>query len=242
MATQLAQLYQHRDYFADWAVWGPPKVLFTLFNTVFFFVAMLNFAHCCILTATLSITSTRLIFVKLTQLTSFLQHRNLKLNTDGRGLLKYFRSHTETLKIIVHQNRIYGMAFFAYLLITMPLNALLTLSVLLPGKVQLENRIFLGFMAVSQFIYIFGIHLMCAIYTKKIHSNSRRLIHLNVLYATRMTSTSLRLKLALYIEKFHTRNCYGISYGKFALITFIAFAKVSGELSPLCGTVKVFSE
>lgn len=166
LVTQINQIIKHQDYFADWTVWGPPKIFFTFFNTFFFFTGMLNFAHCCILTATLSITSTKLIFVKLTQLTSYLQNRSLKLSTNGRGLFKYFRSHTETLQIIVHQNKIYGMAFFAYLLITMPLNALLTLSVLLPGEVQLENRIFLGFMAFSQFIYIFGIHLMCAIYTK----------------------------------------------------------------------------
>src|SRR5699024_2640123 len=126
---------------------GPLKAIFMLFNTTFFFVAMLNFAHCCILTATLSITSTRLIFIRLSQCTSYLIGKDLRLSSDGSRLFRYFQWHTGALQVIVEENRIYGKAFFAYLLITVPLNALLTLSVLMPGKVALENRLYLGAMA-----------------------------------------------------------------------------------------------
>ncbi|OTF77038.1 hypothetical protein BLA29_012456 [Euroglyphus maynei] len=88
--------------------------------------------------------------------------------------------------------------------------------------------LFLMACIITEFIGIFGIHYVCAQYSKCIHTNCiRRLIHLNTVQSFKSTRRSFTLhwKLCLQIEKFHTNNRYGFSYGKFGIISLVSFVR-----------------
>lgn len=87
------------------------------------------------------------------------------------------------------------------------------------------QKLCIFFIILQQWIGLFGCHLICAMYTKKIHkSGPPDLLAAN----SRIKFHSLRMqfKVSHYIEKFHTQNRYGLTYAKFGLIDMKAFIRV----------------
>src|SRR5699024_5466936 len=74
----------------------------------------------------------------------------------------------------------------------------------------------------------FGIHLAAALYTNRIHACGGALIRISARIARRKgLPVRSQLHLAGYIEKFHTKKRYGITYMGYGLISFKSFFKVS---------------
>src|SRR5699024_4791962 len=84
----------------------------------------------------------------------------------------------------------------------------------------------------SQYVVLFGFHLLAAMYSARIHKCCYRLLGRSARAQFSITKSAsnrglyTKLKLAHHIAAFHTENRYGISYGEIGLISFESFAKV----------------
>ena len=70
---------------------------------------------------------------------------------------------------------------------------------------------------------------LCALYIRRIHRSAPRLIYFDVRF--RLRSPQAQLKLAHYVQRFHTKNQYGISYGPFGLVSLSGFVTVCDSLA-----------
>ena len=75
-----------------------------------------------------------------------------------------------------------------------------------------------------QFVGYLIIHVVSAMYTRKLHNHSKILIQINA--RRRFNSLGSVLKLTFYIEKFHTHKQYGYTYFNLGLITMKTFIEV----------------
>ena len=120
-----------------------------------------------------------------------------------------------------------------YIIFTLPTNVLMILLIIL-GKIPLIPFIFMLSMLIPQMMCIFGFHLASVMYSNKIHYCGKRLLCLS--FVKRRLAIGVvewsnqikaKIRVAFYIEKFHTSRKFGITYGSFGLISFSAFVKVS---------------
>lgn len=227
MLTYLKKYWKH---FNNITRGGFIRILMLQFNAVFFNFGLLIFAHSCIMMATLFIITTKIFFIKLTQMRQMAMSKKM-MESINITMSRYAKGHTKTLVMIQKGNVFYGTAFLIYLVLNLPFNVFVVMSIILYKNFSLFKIMFLFTLAAQGFVFIFGVHLMCALYTKRIHQDSKLLMHLNVHCPNQTIDT--RLRLSNYIMKFHTKNCYGITYSKFGLITFKAFFKVGWHIYSL---------
>ena len=76
----------------------------------------------------------------------------------------------------------------------------------------------------TQFIGFFVLHLLCSMYTIKIHKCSTKLIYCRIHFP--LQPLSLRIRTSLYIEKIHTENRYGFILARATLISMFFFIQV----------------
>ncbi|XP_075675611.1 uncharacterized protein LOC142644880 [Dermatophagoides pteronyssinus] len=159
---------------------------------------------------------------------------------------RFMLEHTDTLTLVENTDQQYSNLLTIFLLSTTPLNIVLMGSFIIQlqqpqQKTLLEQLLSLS-MTFQQWIGVFGAHLLFACFSTKIHKCSKSLLSLatNHYYSTTTTTTDIQqnhqhqfcwpirrqLRLANYIEKFHTKNHYGLTYSKITLISFKSFAKV----------------
>lgn len=216
-------LYENRSYFLQLYPLNILALFALQFNVLFLAISVQCLADISILGAVLTSIMSFNFFFKVQQLSHLIGPQFGRLSLSR--LNRYYREHTEILVLLIHANRIYGNAFLAYLLASMPFNVHLVL--MLSWFDTEQNRIthfYLWCIALNQFITIFGFHLLSTAFTKQIHRDSKRLFHIYV--HGQLYSLHNRLKLANYISKFHIDKPYGITYGKYGLITFNTFFRV----------------
>src|SRR5699024_8191015 len=97
---------------------------------------------------------------------------------------------------------------------------------LLGGKFSFRSSLLLWSICFFQYDGILAIHLLSSMYTQAIHRCSHRLFDWNA--GRNRFSIKDKLHLLFYIEKFHIKKKYGITYGSFGLVSLKSFAKVSG--------------
>ncbi|KAH9426275.1 hypothetical protein DERP_010842 [Dermatophagoides pteronyssinus] len=172
-----------------------------------------------------------------------LQQQQLFINYR---LDRFMFEHTDTLTLVEKTDQQYSNLLTIFLLSTTPLNIILMGSFIIQLQQQQQQKTLLEqllslSMTFQQWIGVFGAHLLFACFSTKIHKCSKSLLSLatNHYYST-TTTTDIQqnhhqhqfcwpirrqLRLANYIEKFHTKNHYGLTYSKITLISFKSFAK-----------------
>ena len=76
-------------------------------------------------------------------------------------------------------------------------------------------------------MYLFFMHLIAVGYPQRIHRSAKLLLQVSMRITTfTVPHLKYQTRLALSIEKLHTRNRYGITYGKLQLVTMATFVKV----------------
>lgn len=201
----------------------------TELRLVALYAVLYLFAHAHILLATLWIVSLRLISTKLKLL--------CKLSSSNLGLCKMLVSfkteYTKTLFLVLSANRFFSPVLLLFLAINCPLNGLLV-SLLILGRVPLLKAAFVGPVALEEFIFIFGIHLLIANVNKKVHRPVVAVVHrlfmeqvvqqLSVKVAC--SKSIIHLKMSLFIQSLaFTRKKHGFSYGNFGRISLMGFVK-----------------
>ena len=204
------------------------KLLLLELNYFFFILVVILTAHPLIIVAILFLTFTIIFFCKLDQIE--VQFRKSQPQNLTYCKLQAMLHHYRTLVLMILKlNSTYSKLMVIYLVALLPLNLEVCGNLLLTesDSIFTINFAFLILFIYQQFAGIFGFHLLCAIFTQKIHrSVPKRLIH----YDTHIRFRCFRnqLTIALNIERFHTRKQYGITYGKwFGLITTRGFVLVS---------------
>lgn len=168
-----------------------------------------------------------MIFLKYSQIADFLERCTLK-KANSHQINTFRIEHCRLFLFVDRVVREYSGSFLVFLLGMIPTNVFFigTYSQLLTGKEKnLVESILLLSMIIGQIFGMFGVHLICTMYSYHIHrSGIRRLM----LFDANLRFHSLRThwKMCNYIEKFHTNNQYGYTYGKFGLINIRGFAKV----------------
>src|SRR5699024_3378222 len=84
--------------------------------------------------------------------------------------------------------------------------------------------------ALYQTGFVFGFHLVAALYTNRIHKCCARLCQISAREKGLQRMLGPQLKLANYIQKFHANKRYGITYMGYGLVTFRSFFKVNDSV------------
>ena len=182
-------------------------------------------------------------FIRLRQANELLENR-LQVSYYSKSHLPaitfahFATYHTSICTSVEHFKALINEIVVGYLIVEMPVNTFTSIEVFQGNnpkqkKIGLMASLIIISILATQYIVIFGFHLLAALYSAKMHSCTGALWKVN-LRASRdggngekRINLKFRLKLAAYLEKVSTDNRYGICYGNFSLITMFSFAKVT---------------
>ena len=138
------------------------------------------------------------------------------------SILYVMYAYRKTIQYSLEVNPLFGEAFMVYVVINFPTNAMLVMNIIMGVGDQLF-RLGILIVAVSQTLQIFLIHYLIANQNIEMNSYSKKIFSLSFHRQFRKP-TSIRLNL--FIQAFYTNKMYGITYGKFGLISLSTFSKV----------------
>ena len=214
-------------------LWFIPRALTMQLN--------LNFAvHSLILAGTFGATTTVLSFVNMQQLQQQVQDLGQpRCGFTAARFRQYHASLATSLRLLQDVNRVYGPAIGGFVAINLPLNAMLTVMLILGGGERFppSARPLLAFVLLVQFVFVFGLAVVVARLAIMLHSGAKKVLSLSCgaqqLEKSRKSSNNslgwsvkAGWKVATYIELFHTGNLHTITYGNCAKITYQTVAKV----------------
>ena len=217
-------IWQNSHFFFDNWLFTPFKLLcaeIMLLSVSGGFYSLVNYLLILVMMGFGSIYSS---ILRLQQLDEYLDD-NLK-NLSSDDLRNFMVAHTGAVNVIARFNRIYSWPGTAYLLSNIPYNVFLVMSMMFHHSEEtLLEILILSLMALQQFIGIFGVHFILTLIPKRIHRKGiSKLISLNV--RAQFRSAYTHLKVINYIQKFHSKNRYGVHYYKLNLVTLNTFIKV----------------
>lgn len=198
------------------------------------------FTYIVIIMAVLSTTITIILFMQLGQLNQFLSTRSIRLRARSSiQRMRIFRSKfLIVLRDLFHCNQVFGRALLVYILINCPINAYVSMTLLTGKHITFWQMVLLFPFLLQQFTCIFGMHFVAAKYADRVHQPCKRVIHIYLHNLRCRYPTRFRLKLSHYIEAFHTKQRYGLTYGNYGLVTLKALLKVRIPIPEnLCPTV-----
>lgn len=215
-------------------------LFFGYFYLFYVFIFMIIFCNVLLQVAGQGIVLGVVGHFKIIQLTKFCVNlcsfSNRKFFTP-RKFDTFFKKIDSFLVLLADANRVYGAAFFVYIVINMPLNALLIMMLNKTGQiVGRVLRIGSAVYVVVQLFLIFAVTCFFAKVSTKFHKTVKRVIRSSVegLTVNEKSTTPFwplksRLKLARYIETFHTSKQFTLKYGQYGSVTFSSIGKVHDE-------------
>ena len=161
------------------------------------------------------------------------QARQLLFQKKGRtirNLSRFLQYYRESIVQLLKANPLIGKIFFVFLVINCPVNCYLMIFVLFTDadpSVKMANLLVLAI----QWLVVFILHLGIVLFNRKITEPNRHLIrlavHRNYRSILRPGLNRLDIKLNHYIQAFHTKKNYGITYHKYGRVSLMSFLKVS---------------
>lgn len=202
-----------------------------LVDFTFFQITFLN--HCLaviftidslILTGVLGLLAIVIAHFRLMQMQKFATQHDAQLFPENIVIF-FLNKNNEFLYILQSINHIFGKAYFSFLLLNCPSNAFLVMSLLINRKISVSMQIFLIITIITQIFFIFILHYVIAYQFRKIHHPA--VFFFSVIIKGITTKTFLtKLKLAHYLEHFHTKYQYGFALGRFGYVCYQSFGKV----------------
>ena len=203
------------------------KLAFMFFNMLCYAISQLTVAHVYINTVLFFVTFAMIFFAKLHQIDNILRSKAALIRF---AVVKSFmHHHTSTFRQVMIANRLISAMITMYMAMNFPSNLyLIMFFFVIPKSLGEEKNLGVYFFCLMLIcIQLFGylvIHVISALYTNRLHNHSKLLIQINV--RRRFNALSSILKMAFYIEKFHTKRRYGYTYLNFGLITLKTFIEV----------------
>lgn len=143
--------------------------------------------------------------------------------------ISYRTSFVETLSYFFTINRIYGSLFLANFFVMGLLSAIFTLYLVIPYQIEIGQRFFLFVIVFYSMLIIFVIHWHLAKCIYRIHRPGRWLFKLMITMHCKTGLLRVKIKLLSDLITFNVLQAnrhYGLTYGRFGLISMIAFTKV----------------
>lgn len=206
-----------------------------LFTTSSYFVYATIFVHI----ITLLITFTAMIVLRFKQNDQYLfdnviskfqntnnpQKQQLMTTTLIRNFYIFMHIHTGTVNLVNTYNKSTGKLFVYYLISHLMQNVFFLTTIILEKRLTSADKVMFLILVGQQFFGLFGFHLICTYYSKTIHNvGIPNLMSANIKFKSKTLKSQLHI--SHYIQMFHTKNRYGITYNKFGLITLQSFMKV----------------
>ena len=226
---QLLYITENASYFLLTFPLGTLSLLFALLNALISNYALIRSGMVNITLSVVIFTFSLVIFTRLKQANELLLR---KRNLNEFNFKKFASFHTETLALVVAGSGYFGvLLLLLFILLHMPINAYMSIQIASRRYAPVPSFVYANVNA-FQYVYIFGFHLLSAMYSTRTHSCSRLLLgwkRLGKRCSKSKWKSTRWWKVAMYIEKFHTVNRYGITYGSFALISYESLFKVSAS-------------
>ena len=123
-------------------------------------------------------------------------------------------------------NPLFGQSLFVYIAISVPINAKIVVDL-----IYLDTNNFYTALGVivsaSQFLILFLIHFLVAKLNAELNKIAK--MTLPILFIKKMPLLT-DIKLNIFVQKYHTKQKYGVTYWKFGLISMASFIKVKQHL------------
>lgn len=185
--------------------------------------------HILFITLTLGTMLMLVITIKFNQMENYARKFLLTSSTFSSHKFATFTCHNNlSLKFFADVNRIYGKSIFAYMIVNMPLSSLLLMMLLLgkfKGKGVVKACVIV--LVIVQFSTIILISFFWAFLSQKLYQLVKRFIRISVCQKLQKTiSLTVLMRVATYIEFFHSKNRFALCYGKVGKVTFASCGRV----------------
>ena len=156
-----------REYLTQWTLLKLTIVEVNLLSFVLSIYIILHVLHIAI---TFFVALTLVLWTQFGQIKSILSIRLESLSS--KLLERILRHHTRNVVFVLQLNNHYSKMLVGFLLIALPLNINLVHSLTKWNTIRQSPVLVLFFVYifVIQILGVFGIHLVCALYTRKIHN------------------------------------------------------------------------
>ena len=142
------------------------------------------------------------------------------------SILYVMIAYRKTILYAIEVNSLYGEAFLVFVVINFPTSAILVMNIIM-GLGHRLFRLGIVFTASSQAMHMFIMHCIIAHQNTEMNSYSKQILTSTF---SRQFRIRTKIHLNLFIQTFYTRKMYGITYGKFGLISLLKFLKVSNSI------------
>lgn len=214
--------------------------LFTHLNALLYYICMITHSNIYQLSIILPSLITKINFIRFKQADEFLfeilrsitvikkPQTTQLLNNTSFLLKKFHHYHTQCLRSIFEQDKVFRFQLLTSLLFQTPINAYTVISLLL-GRIESKTAFIFVFLSMSQITQLFGLQVLAIQYPLRIHSAGRYLRQIYVQCTLRKLLTlKSTFKLIRQVESLNCRKRYGILYAKgAALVSMISFLRVS---------------
>lgn len=136
----------------------------------------------------------------------------------------YRKNYIRTLIFILKVNRYYRDIFLMFLLANFPANVMVVIKLL--GEFNIITFLVLLIFFSEQAGAIILLHLAIATFNAQHNNTCKQMISQFVPYHNRVPSR-YNFKLNMFIQAYYTKKKYGITYGRFGLISLLTFTKVN---------------
>lgn len=204
------------------------KLGFTFVNVLCYAFSQITIAHNYGNMALFYVTFTLIFFAKLHQVDNILK-RPIKSAIRFTQIAKFMHHHTNTFRQVMIANKLISALATMFMALNFPTNLYLMMFIfVLPDNRNHEKNfaiyLFCSMIVMAQLAGYLVIHVTSTMYTKKLHKHSKFMIQINMRQKFNFLGRSL--KIAFYIEKFHTKKRYGYTYLNLGLITMKTFIQV----------------
>lgn len=171
--------------------------------------------------AILLIISTGLMSIHSFHINLWFQSKILQLKQFQRERFLWYRHiYFKSFLLLIKSSMYYGTIFMIYLAVNFPNNCIFILLLIVTVDYKLKITILV--IMFNQFCISVGLHMAFAYYNSRL--NIVKMIHKFV--PEKSFHFRSNLKMNLFIQAFHTKNDYGITYGIFGNISMLTFFKV----------------
>ncbi|XP_075675608.1 uncharacterized protein LOC142644879 [Dermatophagoides pteronyssinus] len=186
------------------------------------------------------ITITMILFTKFQQIkTKWLDRKkHVKSIKINRKIIWNIRNRIIKMLILIESiDHTYGILMFLFILFNFPMNAYLTMITIITKTKPFTEQLLHQTITINQWSYIFVFHYIAIRFGYYLHLPSKYFINRYYLKCTKPSTNRTtmmmimnirdRLQFSDWLEKFHTKKRYGLTYGRTNLITMSTFVQVN---------------
>ena len=199
------------------------RLIWPQIMTISYCFTMNGLVHVGVILLTMFTMNYYVLRFNMWMLTNIVSIGHTNLRKFNIKLLWYQKVYIKTLISMLKYNKYFSKLFFAFLIINLPINCYL--NFLLMSATNIMVIIVLIFVLTEQVMVIIVIHWTFASHNTQFDKNILNLT--KQFYQNNFpVKFSFNLKMSLFIQAFHTKKKYGYTYGKFGIISMMAFTKV----------------